>query len=171
MSCGRPCIKKGEAAVGAACDTVVLCLSSHQNSGAKAPPILHLMPVLVLKRGRRRWGRPVMPSFCACPRIKIAGRSIGDLAPYACPCVKKGEAVVGGRPVIPSFCACPRIKIAGRRHRRSCTLCLSPHQLLKREGMVGLRGVPAIISAARKENSPAGAGEGYRVKFWRGRPR
>ena len=39
-------------------------------------------------------------------------------------------------------------------------LCLSPHQLLKREGMVGLRGVPAIISAARKENSPAGAGEG-----------
>ena len=26
--------------------------------------------------------------------------------------------------------------------------------------MVGLRGVPAIISAARKENSPAGAGEG-----------
>ena len=33
-----------------------------------------------------------MPSFCTCPHIKIAGRSIGDLAPYACPCVKKGEA-------------------------------------------------------------------------------
>ena len=88
--------------MGAACDAVVLCLSSHQNSGAEAPPILHLVPVLVLKKGRRRWGRPVMPSFCACPRINR----------------QKGE------------------------------------------GMVGLHSVPAIISAARKENSPAGAGEG-----------
>ena len=40
-------------------------------------------------------------------------------------------------------------------------LCLSPHQPAKGGGVrFACTGVPVIISAARKENSPAGAGEG-----------